>query len=759
MDTRFQLTYKKGIRCGNEGYSIAIPDNFVLEEGAEERAFIAWLPDGADEYFDADIIFFDGKPVSNDNDFSMYSPELCAALLENMYWSNPFLRMMYKNSKFIPLSEGYPAGGINASYDEDNFQYNIQVFFKDCIKSMRVQVMNVTEKDIPECNKMVVDWIKTMQLAEPMGTTKKLDDPCFISAELTEESVVEWKECSDIGYTMIYQLLQSQIAVRAAKYKATLGEGVDSEKAVKKDYQTYVDATAVQYSRFLDSALNGLEAITKKNKENKLLQKLYEVICPAIMESDSVTMENPGGIKGKVSAQIPGYAELKSRFLLLMPDAEDKVEKKVPNPDFVMPTYNEKKEVLVGTMTAALPDHMFTAAEYHDEDASSEEFLDQLRERYSLVAIPDDFDKGFNFYTEGAFCINVVKPQQVPQFAALFDKEAQKSSGIELDVPSNLINMVENLLKRNGKYDEAFPIEYVCGGTDYGVVVAQVGENIDPIENWSQFVFFVFHQSNALQGNIYINALGTREQFSSAVKEWLKTFRVADKETIAAYNKTQISSALAQCQLAAKDGNIDAVRVSQLFFDDVFFMNDYEVEYKENHNIATKVQFNADVRDDYADIFANLNLLCLPIKEVMNAMEAKENLIIKKSDYHKYLQEVTWDRDITGTTLFNMCAYHMLKIVHKEDDFYVVAIDSNLIDGLPEAYAYVAEFIRELRDYNGLTGAFTAVMASMGNLNGGISRNIEQPIADAAKHESSVSITVAEGEHPYTQIRKEKAGV
>ncbi len=86
--SRFALSYDKGIRCGDEHYTIAIPDNFILEKGAENRAFIAWLPDGADDYYSADITFYDGKRVSeNDNDTRIFTPEMSAALLENMFWS------------------------------------------------------------------------------------------------------------------------------------------------------------------------------------------------------------------------------------------------------------------------------------------------------------------------------------------------------------------------------------------------------------------------------------------------------------------------------------------------------------------------------------------------------------------------------------------------------------------------------------------------------------------------------------------------
>ena len=757
MANRFNLHYSKGLRCGDDKYSIAIPDGFKMEKGAEERAFIAWSPDGEDDYFTANITLFDGKIASeNDSDSRLYAPEMCASMLENMFWGNPFLRMMYSNSKFIPLNESHPAGGINAAYDEGCFQYNIQVFFKNCIKTMRVQVQDVSEKDIPACDKMVIDWVKTMKITEPMDTLKRLDDDSFCTVKLTEKLVDEWRSCSDVHYTIVVQTMENLINARSARYKANASEDTDSPKAVCEDCQVYVSAAANKMKMFLEQALNGLEKITKNNPGNPLLQNLYEVLCPAIMGGDSITKNNLGGIKGKVSATIEGYEGMKNRFLVLMPNAEDKVEKKIPNPKFEKPTYNDDKSVILGTMMAKLPDGMVIAAESHSDDESSEDFLEQLRNRYSLVAIPANFKKGFDFYTEGALSINVSKPQQVPQFAALFDKKALKSAGIEMNLQENLVNIVEGLLKQNGKYDEEFPAEYVCGGNEFGIVLEQVEENVDPDENSSQFIFVIFHKSNLYQGNIYFNAIGEREEFRSAAKEWLKTFKVADKKSLDEYNKRMLSDALKTCNLATEAGVIDAVKVSQMFFEDIVFMNDYEVSFNGTHHQVQKLQFNADVQDEHPNILHNMAILWPEIFKIFEAVEKNDSLIIKKKDYHKNLQSVTWNQDITGITIFNLCAAHMLKIVKGDGDNYVVAIDSDLIDGIPEAYAYVAQFIRVLRDYNGLTGPFTAVMASFANFNGGIEENIEKPVKGAAKHEASITISVASGEYPYSKIIEEK---
>ena len=101
-------------------------------------------------------------------------------------------------------------------------------------------------------------------------------------------------------------------------------------------------------------------------------------------------------------------------------------------------------------MVADLPDHMITLDDAVPGPNSSKEFLDQLRSRYAVVAIPDDFEKGFDFYSAGAFCINIVHPQTAPQIGLMFDQELQKKAGIEMDRSENLKNIVVQLLQKNG---------------------------------------------------------------------------------------------------------------------------------------------------------------------------------------------------------------------------------------------------------------------------------------------------------------------
>ena len=178
MNKRFQLTYNKGKRCGNETYTIAIPDSFAVEEGAEGRDFIAWLPViniteefDSDTVVDSEIVFFAGQSIEKSiQNIEEVSPEDIASFAENM------LKMIYGSvsDTYIPISSGYPAGCLSLLYDNNCCHYNIALLFKSCIKMMRVQISNVNENDIDDCNRMVTEWIKTIRLTQEFKPVKSL---------------------------------------------------------------------------------------------------------------------------------------------------------------------------------------------------------------------------------------------------------------------------------------------------------------------------------------------------------------------------------------------------------------------------------------------------------------------------------------------------------------------------------------------------------------------------------------------------------
>lgn len=88
-------------------------------------------------------------------------------------------------------------------------------------------------------------------------------------------------------------------------------------------------------------------------------------------------------------------------------------------------------------------------------------------------------------------------------------------------------------------------------------------------------------------------------------------------------------------------------------------------------------------------------------------MEANPKLVIEKDKFHEDLLKVSRDGNISGTICFEFIAWHMLLIRPNEDNtLYTCVVDQNLWVGIPDIRGYVTEFVKTLREYNGITGPF-----------------------------------------------------
>ena len=105
----------------------------------------------------------------------------------------------------------------------------------------------------------------------------------------------------------------------------------------------------------------------------------------------------------------------------------------------------------------------------------------------------------------------------------------------------------------------------------------------------------------------------------------------------------------------------------------------------------------AEKRDVLAPEIANLLL----------ELDAVPELRVSKEKIHKKLLPLLFNDHavpLTGMTVMNLLAYHMLHIQENGPDGYTAIIDRNLVAGIPDAYRYAAEFLRQLRLYNGKSG-------------------------------------------------------
>ena len=521
-NSKYRLSYAEGNTCGNEHYSISIPDGFRVKPNAEGRDFIAWqLGENNPDYNSARITFYAGVEAGkNGIDTRLLTPEICALLTESNYWQADALRLLAEKNRLIVLNEEHPAGSVIAGYNDGNFMYNISIVMPGYIKTMRAQVLGAEDEDIPSCDRMVLEWVRTMTAADAFEEPKELDEPYFTNQPLTDRLAAEWKEACDIRYTILERGCRDNIELARQRY-AKGAYGVDGEAAFRADLQGYLNTWARRYSAFLDSGISAIEQIKRNNPGNDLVRRLIETFRPAVISTGERT-ETVTAAGDTVSASVSELKELRER---LAEFDRKPAQKQEVIPPYRERTYHENHVFTLGGLSGLLPDGMITFDHAPENDANDPEFLKKLHGIYSLAAIPADFAGGFNRYTEGAFCVNIGSPVRNSGFGVLFE------TGTEAEISEQLVQFLTANLKRNNKYNEHYPVEYVGGGKDYGIAAAQTSGNKDKDTVGSSFIILVLDRDDLYQGNIYFRSEGTDEQFREAAYNWLETIVRSEKET------------------------------------------------------------------------------------------------------------------------------------------------------------------------------------------------------------------------------------
>lgn len=205
-----------------------------------------------------------------------------------------------------------------------------------------------------------------------------------------------------------------------------------------------------------------------------------------------------------------------------------------------------------------------------------------------------------------------------------------------------------------------------------------------------------------------------------------------------------------------KDGRLDAFRVAEWFCQDVLFSNDGDFELDGTHHVMKGLQINA--ANPQSSMLAPLSEALFPeIGRVCYALEQNENLMLPKHSFHKELLRATRDEPITGLTVLDLCAWHMLMLTRNSDNDYTAFVDTNLIKGIPDAYAFIGEFIRTLRHYNGQNEDFRVHFNLTNNLDspcggidtpvsGAVCRRIDEITFDGKSGDTDAALPTIEDE-------------
>lgn len=145
-------------------------------------------------------------------------------------------------------------------------------------------------------------------------------------------------------------------------------------------------------------------------------------------------------------------------------------------------------------------------------------------------------------------------------------------------------------------------------------------------------------------------------------------------------------------------------------------------------------QVNAQKQGEHPFIVQNIQAFTLALFDLFAQLDTNKELHLPKSKIHQKMLRPLLDDRLTGLSFLNLMAYHMVKIVEKNDNpnEYLAVVDQNVIAGIPDAFQYICKFILACRKYNEKQGAFTVQFASAINLDNPISGKLT-PVAGSAQ--------------------------
>lgn len=435
---------------------------------------------------------------------------------------------------------------------------------------------------------------------------------------------------------------------------------------------------------------------------------------------------------------------------------------KISSKPFEPPTYREGKREQMGTVTVAVPDQMKTISSESDSPTFDIAAIDNLKEEFAFLAVNKDFSGGFSLYKDADFIIKAANDsiRTIDGLSGLWGDENKAKRK----------NLLTQLIKSSIP-ENTYDYHYKDLGEELAAVYTQVGESSDKIEQWANFFVALFYKESFVQVNIHIKAQLNNTAMDKAIAEWVSSVKPANEEEIKNYNNLQTKRVLGQ--LAGKDGRIDGVKATQLFFEDVFFFVKGQITSNGSHHTLHGLQINAAVLDNFPQIKNNPRIFGTALTELINYVEEDEMLVLNEEAVHyefdKFnkidspiiegkkveVKDAKIGKGLSGIRAFLLIAWHMLKIVESEENKYIVALDQNMYRGIPDAQAYICQLIKRLREYNGIKSGFEVMFASTFNLVSVIDGQISGNNPLAIPPMGFEPVCVKADENPYEKVQKQ----
>ncbi len=375
---------------------------------------------------------------------------------------------------------------------------------------------------------------------------------------------------------------------------------------------------------------------------------------------------------------------------------------KVDEPDFTFPKYDERNEIKLDAFSLVLPDGYEYVSKKHP--ISDKELQKELLSNYELVAAPKEIEGGLGNYKDAALGINIVKPSVSNLDPRIWEHTDEALAG-KIEASNNGADIT--FIKGDKNYLVAYGRGNECKSYD------------DPY--WVVYYVIIFYGNQQQMCNLYFNSKRTDEEdYEKAIRDFCAgiVFNSDSKS-----NKTSVEK-------------LNAVKMAQLYSKDVIFHNDDEISVDGDRTLITGLQLNAELINDYPEILNNAQAFVNGMKEIYEYLEDNEKLRVTREKMHEEIFKATRNYPLTGSLIFELCAWHMIVISESGDNSYMVALDTNLLKGIPDAYSYIGEFIKSLRNYNEITDDFTVSYVLTTNLDSpceAIENPVEGAVVDGSK--------------------------
>jgi hypothetical protein len=147
---------------------------------------------------------------------------------------------------------------------------------------------------------------------------------------------------------------------------------------------------------------------------------------------------------------------------------------------------------------------------------------------------------------------------------------------------------------------------------------------------------------------------------------------------------------------------MNALMAISLLQEDLVFFRKEDIEMQDGHHVIKTLQFNKDEIDNpkFKIIKDNLEAIAKCFVDVCYHVENNEKLKVKLSKIGFPIRPLIYFEDLTGLTLLNLFAHHVLFFHSPEENVCQIVIHPNVVENLPNARELVDELMKTLISYN-----------------------------------------------------------